>query len=313
MLDPLPIFILAGSDSSPDTVPPGVHPSDVLAGPKGRILLRTGRCLVAELVDRIRASGRFGEPLLVGPRQWYSGLVDCEILSVQGTLVDTLRQLADAVRHRLPPEQPFAVTSCDILPSASSFRQLLDEDYRSHDDALFWWQMVQAAPQQMGAAQWKPAYRLPVQPGGQPLNLYPGHLVITRAEGLRFTLINRLLQLAYRYRNRLLENRYLGITLGALGTLITHDIRNLARFQLPVLTLAIPFYGLRGYFKYRRSTAALQHVEQFLSKTFLHRSYHRAAGGRPVVISVTRQLAFAKDIDTQAELRELDCGPGNCA
>ena len=162
----------------------------------------------------------------------------------------------------------------------------------------------------MGAGAWKPSYHLPADAGQPPLSLYPGHLVIARTCALRFPLMNRMLELAYRYRNRVLEKRYLGMTCGVLGTLLGQDLRNLARLQCPVLTVQVPYLGLRGFFRYRRGKATLREVENFLAKSFLHRRFHGAAGGRPVVISISSLLSFAKDIDTQAELDELDsAGP----
>lgn len=306
MTERLPIIVLAGSDSRPGAVPAGMQPDDMVTGPKGTIELQTGNCLAAELMDRIGASDCFAEPLLVGPKRWYHGKVDGEIVDVEGTLVQTLRQLAHTVTTRFPGDQPIAITACDILPSAKDFQQLIRRDYAPHAEKMFWWQMVEADPGEMGASAWKPSYRLPPEVGQTALTLYPGHVVIARPHALRFQLINRLLELAYKYRNRVLDQRYIGITLGALGSLIAQDVRNLADFQLPVLTFVLPFVGLRDFFKYRRGTVTLRDHEEFLRKTFLHRRYHHAANDRPVVISTTSVLSFAKDIDTKAELEEAD-------
>jgi hypothetical protein len=306
MPDPLPIIVLAGSDTRPAKVPEGMQHDQMLTGPKGTIQLRTGRCLAAELVERIRASQCFAEPLLLGPRSWYQGKIDCELIHVEGTLVQTLRQLASTVKDRFDGHQPITVTTCDILPSGADFQQLLTKDYAPVADAMFWWQMIEAQPEDMGAGSWKPSYRIPPDTGREPLSLYPGHLVIARPAALRLQLTNRLLELAYRYRNRALKKRYIWITLGAIGSLIAQEVRNLASFQLPVLTFMLPYIGLRDFFKHRRGKATLRDYEDFLAKTFLHRRYHHAAGGRPLVIATTSLLSFAKDIDTKAELEELD-------
>lgn len=306
----LPIIILAGSDSHPGAVPAELSPSAMLTGPKGTLQLRSGRCMAAELIARIRASQRFAEPLLLGPRQWYEGKVDCEISHVAGSMIHSLRCLTDIMQERFSGSQPVAVTPCDILPSSTDFQQLLDEDYARHADAIFWWQMIEGQPSAMGACAWKPSYRLPPNVGQVPRSLYPGHLVIARTCALRFPLMNRMLELAYRYRNRVLEKRYIGMTCRVLGTLMVQDLCNLPRLQVPMLTFQVPSLGLRGYFRYRRGKATLREVENFLAKSFLHRRFHGAAGGRPVVISISSLLSFAKDIDTQAELDELDsAGP----
>lgn len=308
MVQQLPIIVLGNSDAHPGSSPDGVPREELLSGPKGIIALRSGRCLAAELIERIRQSHRFLDPLLLGPRDWYSGKVDCEIEHVEGSLIHTLRQLTRTVQQRWPADQPVAVASCDILPTPQDLQKLVDVDYVPHVEAVFWWQMIQAEPEQMGAGAWKPGYLLPSQIGGAPQRLYPGHVVIARAGGLRFDLMNRLLELAYQYRNRRLNDRYLGILCGAMKTLMWHDLCELRRFRWPSLTLSIPYFGLRGYYRYRHGRATLNDVERFLAKAFVHRASQRLAHGRPVVIAVSQCLAFAKDIDTRAELAELQAG-----
>ncbi len=302
----LPIIVLAGSDTRPGTLPAGLQSHEMLTGPKGTIGLSTGRCLAGEVVARIRSSGCFLEPLLMGPRDWYEGQVDCEIIPVAGSLVQTLRKLTATMAERFPGHQPVAITACDILPPASDFRQLIEQDYRPHADTMFWWQMVRAEPPEMGASSWKPRYRLAAEPGQPLLTLYPGHVVIVRPDALRLQLTNRFLELAYRYRNRALRKRVVGMTFKAMAALIAQDLRNLLEFQLPVLTFVLPYVGLRDYFKYRHGTATLRDHECFLTRALLHRRFQHAADNRPVFISTTRLLSFAKDIDTRGELAELD-------
>ena len=306
MPERLPIIVLAGSDVRPGTVPEGMQRDQMLIGPKGTIQLGTGRCLAAELVQRIHSSHCFSEPLVLGPKPWYDQKVDCEVVHVEGTLVQTLGQLTRTVMDRFTTHQPIAIIACDILPSAADLQQLINEDYAPHADTMFWWQMIEAKPEDMGASDWKPSYRLPREPGQTPLTLYPGHVVVIRPNALRLQLIIRLLELAYKYRNLALEKRRAGITYGAIGALIAQDIRNLLELQLPVLTFVLPYVGLRDFLKYRRGTVSLRDHEYFLKKSFLHRRYHRAADDRPVVISTTSLLSFAKDIDTKAELEELE-------
>ncbi|MHB0957136.1 MAG: hypothetical protein ACYC0X_14450 [Pirellulaceae bacterium] len=305
MSERLPIMILGGSDSRPGNVPAGLAPGVLLSGPKGTIRLRSGRCLAAELIERIRATQRFTEPLLLGPRSWYEGHVDCEICHVEGTLIQTLGEMTKIAHQRWDGAQPFAVTSCDILPAVADFRHLLDRDYAPHAASVFWWQMIEAQPDAMGAGAWKPCYHIRPDVDQEPTPLYPGHLVIARAGALRSALLNRLLQLAYQYRNLVLEKRYLGITGRALGTLLAEDLCNLGHLQYPVLTLQVPYVGLRGYYRYRRCQASLRDLETFLATAFVHRAYN-GSGTRPVVITISRLLAFAKDIDTWAELEELE-------
>ena len=304
----LPLVVLGGSDLHRSAVPPGLAANDMLTGYKGVRRFRWGRCLAGELIDRARASGCFQEPILVGPSRVYQKEIDCEIVDVEGNLVSTLQRAVETIRDRFDAHEPLAFISCDIVPSADELRRLISESYEPHQDCIFWGQLIQADPNEMGASSWKPSYRLLPDAGQLPMNFYPGHLIIVRPEGLRFSLTNHLLQLAYRYRNRQLHRRFTGLTLRAIGALIAADIQNLRSFQLPVLTVSLPLCGLWGYYKYRRNQLTLPEFEDIIAAAFLHRAYNHRGGERPVVFSVTSMLSFAKDIDTIAEFEEVNLG-----
>ena len=59
MTKPLPLIILAGSDTRPGPVAPGVRATDMLVGPKGAMRLPGGNTLIGEVLARFQASGRF--------------------------------------------------------------------------------------------------------------------------------------------------------------------------------------------------------------------------------------------------------------
>lgn len=303
MSQPLPLIILANSDRQAGPVPRGLRAEDMLRGFKGAHRLASGRLLAAELVERYRQSGRFAEPILVGPRQVYEGHVDCEIVHVEGNLPETLNCLRKLVLGRFDPALPVAFSTCDILPTPDETRRLLSTSYDPHAECAFWGQMVEARREMLGASAWKPAYRF-VRDGGGELNLYPGHLVIARPAALRIRLTNQLLQLAYRYRNRDLRRRPWRMVGSSLGRLLWADLLRLFTGRLPILTISIPYHGLKGYYQFRRGQLTPREFEHRLAKTFLHRNFHRAAHGRPVVFAITPILSFAKDIDTVAELAE---------
>ncbi len=304
----LPLIVLGGSDSRPSAVPPGLDAEDLLTGFKGVRQFRWGQCLTGELLDRVRASDCFEEPVLVGPRRIYQGLVDCPVVDVEGNLVKTLQGVVETIRDRFDPHLPLAFITCDVVPTPNEFRRLLHECYEPHHDSVFWGQLITAEPDEMGASSWKPSYRICMEAGQPPINIYPGHLVIARPEALRFSLTNHLLQLAYRYRNRLLYKRYFGLTLRALGSLIAADFYNLRRWQLPILTFKLPCLGLWAYYKFRRNRLTLREYENFISTAFLHRAYEHCGGDHPVIFSITSILSFAKDIDTVAEFEEVNKG-----
>jgi len=307
----IPIVVLGGSDPRPGSVPAGMSADQMLTGCKGARMLPWGRCLVAELLDRIRRSDRFREPLLVGPQRVYADLVDVPIVDVEGDLAATLEQLIEAVRSRYGLEAPVAVTSSDILPTADELCRLLDESYEPHQEALFWGQLVAAEAAAMGASTWKPSYYFRPDKNSAPQNMYPGHLVIARLGTLRLGLTIHFLRLAYRYRNRELHQRLVRIVARSVGRLIWEDLKNLAAGQLPTLTISVPYYALSAFFQCRRRQATVADFEHAVAKGFLHRRYLTAAHGRPVVFSVTPILALAQDIDTQAEFAAFAArGPG---
>ena len=71
MLSRLPCIVLAGSDPPAGVIPRELKREDMLTGYKGAHRLPWGRCLAGELVERIKESDRFEEPILVGPRRIY--------------------------------------------------------------------------------------------------------------------------------------------------------------------------------------------------------------------------------------------------
>jgi len=300
----LPILVLGGSDPGPDAVPQGLPPGEMLSGFKAAQALPWGRCLVAELIARVRQSNRFHEPLLVGPRRIYEGLVDVPIVDVEGNLAATLQRAIEAIRDYFSMSAPVAFTTSDILPTAEEICRLLDESYLPNQNALFWGQFIAAEPEAMGASAWKPSYHFRPDDEHPPQNFYPGHLVIARPDALRLPLAVYLLSLAYRYRNRDLRQRYVRMVARSLWRFLREDLQNLFRFQLPILTVSIPYYALTAFFRYRRGTATLADFERAVAKGGLHRRHLHDAPHRPVVFSVSPIASFAKDIDTTAEFTE---------
>jgi hypothetical protein len=158
---PIPIVILAGSDQRAGPIPPGLRSEDILTGYKGALSVPWGGCLAGELVSRLRQSQRFADPILVGPTSVYSGLVDCEIVDVEGSLLVTLSRVVRLLQERFAADQPVAITTCDILPMPGELRDLLQSGYDPHVDCQFWWQIVAAEPGRLGASAWKPRYPAP--------------------------------------------------------------------------------------------------------------------------------------------------------
>jgi len=304
MKDRLPIIIFGGSDAHRDTIPDGFNAEDMLSGVKGAVQLPSGRCIAGELVERIRESGRFKDPILIGPRDAYEGVLDCEIVDVQGDLLATIAAAQATVEQRYDLLQPVAISACDVLPTGDELRQLLEEAYDPHSTCGLWWQLVAAEPSELGASGWKPSYRIATVPEEAPLTLYPGHLVIMRPAALRLEVYNRFLTLAYRYRNRGVYERVIRMTLRAMGTMIVADLRILASFHLSGRTFSVPYLAFQGYRKLRAQRLTVDDLETMAAKAIVEPAFQRRVKKGSIVFSVTRIQSFAKDIDTHAELDE---------
>ena len=296
----IPLLILAGSDLVPGPLPPTPFQGQMLSGFKGKLELPSGKTLAAELVDRYRASDRFQEPVLFGPKSVYEGLVDCEIVDVSGNLAKTMERVRDCARTRWPADTPVAVSASDILPTPAEIRDLLETSYDPHPDCKFWWQVIPAEPEALGPSAWKPHYEVRPARNEEPQAMFPGHLVIFHPGAVRLDLLIRLMELVYRYRNRPHRKRAFPMLVRGIGTLAAQDGRNLLRAQLPILTATIPWHILRAYAQFRRKTLTIAELESRLAKVLLHRQYRSQRGA--FIIAQTQILSFAKDIDSQSEL-----------
>ena len=304
MQDPLPIIIFGGSDAHRDTIPEGFTPDDMLSGIKGAVQLPSGRCIAGELVARLRESGRFLDPILIGPRAAYEGLLDCEIVDVRGDLPATIAAAQATIKKRYDMSEPVAITACDVLPTPDELRRLLAEAYDPNARCGFWWQLVAAQPAELGASGWKPSYRIARVAGEAPLTLYPGHLVIMRPGALRLEVYNRFLALAYRYRNRGVYERAIRMTLRAVGTLLAEDLRTLASFRASALTLSLPYRVFGVYKKLSAQQLTVNDLETMAAKIVIAPKFHRQVPEKSFVLSITDIQSLAKDIDTRGELEE---------
>ncbi|HIB53313.1 MAG TPA: hypothetical protein EYO39_00565 [Nitrospirales bacterium] len=300
----LPLLILAGSDPQPGPAPAGLAQDDMLSGFKAVYRLPSGVPLISELIQRFNASGRFEQPILIGPRRVHEGIVDCEIVDVEGSLATTLEHTYKFITRRFHHLDPVAISACDILPTPDEIRSLLETNYDPHEDAQFWWQLVDTKPESLNVSSWKQSYQLRPDTDQPPMNLYPGHLVIVRVGALRMRVVNSVLQIAYWYRNRDLRTRHVHVAIESFRRLLAEDIRSLTSLRLPLFSISIPIRGLLAYYKMVRKQLTLREFEHHVAKTLVRRAFHKSAQGRPVRFTVTPILAFAKDIDTKAELAE---------
>ena len=301
----LPLLILAGSDPHSGPAPTGMTQDDMLSGFKAAQPLARGSTLIGELISRFNQSGRFEPPILIGPRRIYEDIVDCEIVDVEGSLATTLTHTYQFMKRRFHHQDPVAISACDILPTGDEIRGLLETNYDLNADACLWWQLINADPDTLNASSWKRSYRMRREDNEPLMPLYPGHLVVIRVGALRMRVINSILQIAYWYRNRDLRTRHIQLAAESFRRLLAEDLRSLASLKLPLFSVSIPFRGLSAYYKMVRKQLTLHDLEDLVSGTIVRRAFRRSAQGRPVRVTVTDIMAFAKDIDTKAEFAEV--------
>jgi hypothetical protein len=277
----------------------------MLTGYKATLLLPNGRSLLSELINHVRDSDRFLDPIVIGPTKIFSDLVDCEVVNTEGNLPITLETIARFITSRFAPDQKIAFLTSDILPTAQEIRDVFDNCYLPNSASLFWGLLVQAKINELGASNWKPVYHFKLDQESALTSLYPGHFIITCYGALRMNLLNRLLSVAYRFRNLELRKRPIRLFLGSLSALVCEDLRQLLKFKAPLVTITILFHGIRGYLQYRIGKSSVLDFSFHLGRMVLEKNFYQQANGMPLRFSVSKILSFAKDIDTQREFEEL--------
>lgn len=283
-----------------------MHSDEMLAGFKGLLPLPGGKVLVAEIMDRYLSSGRFRDPVLVGPARVYAkAALPGEIVDCDGSIAETLQTAVRVIEQRFSAEHPVGMTTCDVLPSVADIRELLAAGYDPITDCVFWGEFIEAQPARMGASEWKPFYSFTDPDGGGLRNVYPGHLMILRAAALNVDITIALARLAYLYRNRPLLRRLPGMMAHGVAMLARYDFTQWLRGRWSASACSVPWECLRAYGQYRGRRLGLREFEQAFTRTFVRKSYRHAAAGRPARFVVSPILSFAKDLDTKAEFAEV--------
>lgn len=300
----LPLVVLGGSDSQPAELPPRGQDSRPLTGCKGVDLLLDGRPLIAELVERLRATDRFDRVFIAGPAAAYEGVVpDAVLIDTDSDFGTNIRAAVEAVRDEFPAG-PVAFSTCDILPTASDL-ELSFDDYDQAPDCDVWFPIVESpeAADELGASAWKPRYRLQYQ--GRAVPVLPGHLAVVDPEAMRLDFMYRLLRSAYQTRNRpIFVRRAVMLRQMVLGILF-HDLLHLTRLRLPTLTWDTVVTGTRGARRLREQKLTQEEAEVGCRKLFVKRRHRRDYPQRRVRLPILPTLSLARDIDTVEEARSL--------
>ena len=305
-MERIPLTILGGSDlvAGPAEGPTaGLHP---LACYKGAHLRIGGRPLAALLAQRLLATGGFGPVRVAGPARVYAQLCpELEIVDTDSSVGANLRAAIE--HHRSQSAGALALAACDVLPSVEELRELRAEYERARPCAL-WFPLVLEPTDKslLGAFAWKPSYRIAPARGEPALAVLPGHLAIFQPDALRLPLIHRLLDSAYRARNRSLLVKRAAMLRAVLWGLLATDARLLARLRAPTRTASTLAAGLRIVRELRRGELTLSGLEGAIGQMLLRRSQRRRSGAGGVRLPLVRLVSLATDIDTLEEAHAVD-------
>ena len=302
----LPLVILGGSDRSAVRLPPAGADRHPLAGYKGAELRFAGRPLVSLVLERARSAAAFGQVFVAGPQRVYGSRID------GATLVDTDSSFAGNIRHAVEavrdahPGSLIAFLTCDVLPDAAVLGRMM-RLHAATSPSDFWFPMVVVPenPAALGASQWKPTYPLTPSGAARPVRVLPGHLVVIDPEALRLRFMYRLLEVAYRSRNRSIAARRRAMLRGLVGGLLLDDLRRIAGLRVPDVMVTVVGGGLAAAARLRRGTLTVPALEHALRLIFVGREHRRAYPERRVVIPLVEELSLAADIDTVEEALSL--------
>ena len=301
----MPLVILGGTDARPVPLPDVARDKHPLAGFKGVDVRIHGRPLVAELEERLLASGVFSTLFLVGPAAVYRGVcASARLIDANGSFGENIRAAVDAVEGRCPGS-PIAFTSCDILPEPAALRDVVD-DYVRHAPSDLWFPLVRVPrDRSLGVSAWKPAYRIVPEAGEAAIRVLPSHLVVADTRTLRLDFLYRLFQLGYRTRNRPIGHRRVVMVRGVILELLYQDLRSAVRLQSPGLTWSLLWNGLAAARDLRAGTITREHLENAVRSILVRSTFRRRHPDRRVRLPIVDEMSLALDIDTEEEAEAM--------
>ncbi len=300
----IPLIILAGSAKQAETIPD--EESHRLYGPKGLKIRLAGRPLIDVIIERFRQCGGFDPIFIAGPANRYGP--ERGPATVIDTDADFGRNVKAAMESVVAKLSPGAAmfTTCDVIPEPDELAALVD-DYRRHAPLDFWFPLIRVPedPGLLGASAHKRQYLVIPDGASEPVRILPSHLALVDPSALRLTLIYKSFQLAYRSRTRPVMTRFLYITSGVFFFLVKRDLANLLRFKPPLLTPIVLFNAM--LLSHRLGTGSLtqRQVETHLHQIFGNEPHRRKYRDRTGRVPVLEGLSLARDIDTEAEAKEL--------
>ena len=282
----------------------GKHP---LRGYKGVDLRIGGRSLITLLIERLKACPEFDPIWIAGPSRIYcQAETAAPVIDTDSTFAGNIRVALEALFKAHPPG-PVAVTTCDILPDPAELYALLS-DYHRQGDCDVWFPLIRAPkePERLRAFAWKPDYRIVPEAGAVPVRVLPSHLVVADPAALRLNFIYRLLELAYRTRNRPIAVRRSSMTSRVIFSLLYQDLIHLLTLRLPTLTWSVLTNGLRMASRLKAGTILRSELEEAIRNVVVKTRHRKRFPERGVRFPILEGLTLAQDIDTEEEAQELE-------
>ena len=297
----VPLIVLGGSDRHPAYMPPGGHSKHPLAGIKGVDVKIGDRPLIEVVIERIRQADAFDPIYVAGPGHAYRSLGDGISIDTDGGFGRNIQVGVETAR-RLHGDGPLAITTCDIIPDPGEMRAVV-EDFWGHSPLDFFFPIVAAPrnPERLGASEWKPRYHVKPEGLSAPVPVLPGHLAIFDSAALRWKFMYRLMDLAYRTRNRpiLYRNTYMARRL--LWIMLVQDFIHLLNLRLPTFTWDTLLSGTWAARRLKEKVIQQSELELAIRRMFIKRRHRRKYPERRVRMPVIDAMSLARDIDTQEE------------
>ena len=299
----IPVVILGGSDRRPAQLPESGAALHPLAEYKGASIRVGGRPLVELLVERLNAADGFGPVTITGPARVYAPLgLDAHVIDSDGSVATNL---CASIEGRGRTTGPLALFACDVLPTTRELEQLR----RTYESApcRLWLPFVRrpADPTRLGVFAWKPTYPMVPPSGGEPVRILPGHLCVFEPDTLRLPLLYRLMDAAYRSRNRSVGRRLTALVGTALFELLAIDLGLLVRLRAPTRTLTTVSSGLRLARQLRRDRLRVEELERIIARIFLRQHLREVPAAEGIRFPFVDVLSRAEDVDTEEEARAV--------
>ena len=297
----VPLIVLGGSDRRPAYMPPRGRSKHPLTGIKGVDVKIGDRPLIEVVIDRLREADAFDPIYVAGPGHAYRSLRDGISIDTDGGFGRNIQVGVETAR-RLHGDGPLAITTCDIVPDPDEVRNVVD-DFWTHSPIDFFFPMIRAPkdPTQLGASGWKPRYH--VKPGGTeaPVPVLPSHLAIFDSAALRWKFIYRLMDLAYRTRNRPILYRSAYMARRLLWMTLVQDLIHILNLRLPTFTWDTLLSGTLAARRLKEKVIQQSELELALRRMFVKRRHRRQNPDHKVRMPVVDAMSLARDIDTQEE------------